>query len=226
MRFEINFSSRFRVSGFGFRPILRKPSLQSRFRVSGFGFRSAKEVLEAHRTLAPARQRVAGLCFSDEGRPWTILEVQETMQSEMAVLLDNPEEITTYSWRRMAPTLAQLLECRPEEMAALGDWQNKGDQPEVGHYSSAKYAASIKIKSLVWGAASKLTDQLSWEDPKRGAGQSSRAWAAAAEPYKILKISRRWSCFLLNLFSLLSPSVSLGLRAIWLHLSISWKFNF
>ena len=85
------------------------------------------------------------------------------MQSEMAVLLDNPEEITTYSWRRMAPTLAQLLECRPEEMAALGDWQNKGNQPEVGHYSSAKYAAPIKIKSLVWGAASKLTDQLSWE---------------------------------------------------------------
>ena len=115
------------------------------------GFFWAKEVLEAHRTLAPARQRVAGLCFSDEGRPWTILEVQETMQSEMAVLLDNPEEITTYSWRRMAPTLAQLLECRPEEMAALGDWQNKSDQPDVGqmafHYSSAKYAASIKIKS-------------------------------------------------------------------------------
>ena len=132
------------------------------------GFFWAKEVLEAHRTLAPARQRVAGLCFFDEGRPWTILEVQETMQSEMAVLLDNPEEITTYScWRRMAPTLAQLLECRPEEMAALGDWQNKSDQPDVGqmafHYSSAKYAASIKIKSLVWGAASKLTDQLSWE---------------------------------------------------------------
>ena len=131
------------------------------------GFFWAKEVLEAHRTLAPARQRVAGLCFSDGGRPWTILEVQETMQNEMAVFLDNPEEITTYSWRRMAPTLAQLLECRPEEMAALGDWQNKGDQPDVGqmafHYSSAKYAASIKIKSLVWGAASKLTDQLSWE---------------------------------------------------------------
>ena len=92
----------------------------------GFDF----AVLEAHRTLAPARQRVAGLCFSDEGRPWTILEVQETMQSEMAVFLDNPEEITTHSWRCMAPTLAQL-ECRPEEMAALGDWQNKSDQPDV-----------------------------------------------------------------------------------------------
>ena len=131
------------------------------------GFFWAKKVLEAYRTLAPARQRLAGLCFSDEGRPWTILEVQETMQQEMAVFLDNPEDITTYSWRRLSPTVAQLLECRPEEMAALGDWQTKGDQPEVGqmafHYSSAKYAASIKVKSLVWGATAKLTSNLLWE---------------------------------------------------------------
>ena len=73
----------------------------------------------------PSQQRVSGLCFSDEGRPWTILEVQESMQNEMAVLLHNPEEVTTYSWRRMAPTLAELLESRPEE--PLSDWQNKGD---------------------------------------------------------------------------------------------------
>jgi len=150
------------------------------------GFFWAKEVLEVYRTLAPARQRVSGLCFSDEGRPWTILEIQETMQAEMAVLLDNPEEIATYPWRLMAPTVAQLLECRPEEMAALGDWQNKGDQPEVGqmafHYSSAKYAASIKIKSLVWGAAAKLTDQLSWEAiPKGGAGQARSHGLAESE---------------------------------------------
>ena len=96
------------------------------------GFFWAKEVLEAYRTLAPARQRLAGLCFSDEGRPWTILEVQETMQQEMSVFLDNPEDLTTYSWRRLAPTVAQLLDCRPEEMAALGDWQAKSEQPEVG----------------------------------------------------------------------------------------------
>ena len=131
------------------------------------GFFWAKEVLEAYRTLAPARQRLAGLCFSDEGRPWTILEVQETMQQEMSVFLDNPEDLTTYSWRRLAPTVAQLLGCRPEEMAALGDWQAKSEQPEVGamafHYSSAKYAASIKVKSLIWGATAKLTSNLLWE---------------------------------------------------------------
>ena len=146
------------------------------------GFFWAKEVLEAYRTLAPARQRLAGLCFSDEGRPWTILEVQETMQNEMAVFLDNPEDITTYSWRRMAPTVAQLLECRPEEMAALGDWQNKGEQPEVGrmafhYYSSAKYAASIKVKSLVWGATAKADQQPALGgDPTGRVGGRPQPW--------------------------------------------------
>ena len=94
--------------------------------------------------------------FFGRRAPLTILEVQETMQQEMSVFLDNPEDLTTYSWRRLAPTVAQLLDCRPEEMAALGDWQAKSEQPEVGamafHYSSAKYAASIKVKSLIWGA--------------------------------------------------------------------------
>ena len=83
------------------------------------GFFWAKEVLEACRTLAPARQRAAGLCFSDEGRPWTILEVQESLQAEMSTVVGNVEETTTYSWRRVAPTVAQLMECRPEEMSAL-----------------------------------------------------------------------------------------------------------
>ena len=151
------------------------------------GFFWAKEVLEAYRTLAPARQRLAGLCFSDEGRPWTILEVQETMQQEMSVFLDNPEDLTTYSWRRLAPTVAQLLECKPEEMAALGDWQAKGEVPEVGamafHYSSAKYAASIKVKSLIWGATAKLTSNLLWEaipqselDAARAPGLAEADW--------------------------------------------------
>ena len=31
------------------------------------------------------------------------------------------------------------------------------------HYSDAKYAASVKMKSLVWGASASLTDNLLWE---------------------------------------------------------------
>jgi uncharacterized membrane protein len=79
-------------------------------------------------------------------------------------------------------------------MAALGDWQNKGDQPEVGqmafHYSSAKYAASIKIKSLVWGAASKLTDQLSWEAIPKEELDKTRAHGLA-EAERLLRQDRQ-----------------------------------
>ena len=75
------------------------------------GFFWAKEVLEAYRTLAPARQRLAGLCFSDEGRPWTILEVQETMQQEMSVFLDNPEDkkVKSLVWGATAKLTSNLL---------------------------------------------------------------------------------------------------------------------
>ena len=86
--------------------------------------------------------------------------MQETMQSEMAVLLENPEEIITYSCGGAWP-----LSWRNCWSAGQRRWPHWGTGKTKGqmafHYSSAKYAASIKIKSLVWGAAAKLTDQLS-----------------------------------------------------------------
>ena len=89
---------------------------------------------------------------------------------------------------------AQLLECSPEEMSALGDWQNKGDQPEVGqmafHYSSAKYTASIKIKSLVWAAASKLTDNLLWEAIPQAELEAARMHGLA-EAERLLRQDRQ-----------------------------------
>ena len=89
------------------------------------GFFWTKEVIEAHRALAPARQRVS------------ILEVQETMQAEMAVLLDSPEEVTMQEDGTYAGTAARKW----ARGAALGDWQNKGNQPDVGdlrQYSSVR----------------------------------------------------------------------------------------
>ena len=110
------------------------------------------------------------------------------------MFLDNPEDLTTYSWRRLAPTVAQLLDCRPEEMAALGDWQAKSEQPEVGamafHYSSAKYAASIKVKSLIWGATAKLTSNLLWEAIPQAELDARRAHGLA-EADKLLRQDRQ-----------------------------------
>ena len=87
-------------------------------------------------------------------------------------VLDNPEEITTYSWRHMAPTLAQLLECRPEEMAALGDWQNKGPD---GLPLLVSQICSFH-QDQVFGVGSRIqVDEPAFlgGDPKRGAGRGS-----------------------------------------------------
>ena len=77
------------------------------------------------------------------------------MQAELATV-DSATEMTTCSWRRTGPTFAQLLQMKPEEMAALGDWQAQSDIPNVAnmplHYSSAKYASSLRLKAILWGA--------------------------------------------------------------------------
>eukprot|EP00435_Cladocopium_sp_Y103_P057937 s497_g20.t1 len=134
------------------------------------GWYWAKEVVEAWRSLAPSRQRAAGLCFSEEGRPWTIKEVQESMQVEMGVLVDNPEDLTTYSWRR-----------------------EKSQLPETGrmalHYSSAKYAASLRVKALVWGATPSLGDHLSWDSITPEMAEEAKQ-AGLAEREKFLRQDR------------------------------------
>eukprot|EP00435_Cladocopium_sp_Y103_P020790 s3584_g5.t1 len=52
-------------------------------------------------------------------------------------------------------------------MSALGDWQERSQLPSSGqmalHYSSAKYATSLKVKALIWGATPELGDHLSWD---------------------------------------------------------------
>ena len=59
------------------------------------------------------------------------------MQAEMAVLLDSPEEVTMQEDGTYAGTAAGKW----ARGAALGDWQNKGNQPDVGdlrQYSSVR----------------------------------------------------------------------------------------
>eukprot|EP00438_Fugacium_kawagutii_P006561 Skav207721 [mRNA] locus=scaffold1347:166075:168834:+ [translate_table: standard] len=44
------------------------------------GFAWSRELMELYRTLVPAKQKSCGLCFSDEGKPWSINEIQQTMR--------------------------------------------------------------------------------------------------------------------------------------------------
>ena len=76
-----------------------------------------------------SKHRTSGYCFNAKGKPWAIKEVQAVMQAELATVVDNATEMSTYSWRRTGPTFAQLVQMKPEEMAALGDWQTQSDIP-------------------------------------------------------------------------------------------------
>ena len=58
--------------------------------------------------------------------------------------------MTTYSWRRLLPTVRQLLRLSPQEQLALGDWASsnpEGNQMPL-HYSSTRYTTSLRCKAL------------------------------------------------------------------------------
>ena len=70
-------------------------------------------------------------------------------------MLQEPADVTTYSWRRLLPTVGQLLRLSPQEQLALGDWASnnpEGNQMPL-HYSSARYATSLRCKALSPAAA-------------------------------------------------------------------------
>ena len=58
------------------------------------------------------------------------------------------------------------------------------------HYSSAKYAASVKVKSLIWGATAKLTSNLLWEAIPQAELDAARAYGLT-EADRLLRQGRQ-----------------------------------
>eukprot|EP00435_Cladocopium_sp_Y103_P035527 s950_g9.t1 len=142
------------------------------------GFPWAQYVLDDYKGLSFSKQRNCGLCFNAEGQAWAIQEVQRVMQEEFASIVDNAEEMTTYSWRWVSPTLGHLLQLTPQEEAAMSDWQTKEAIPADAkmplHYSSAKYAESLRVKATLWGATPAVEGFLTWEDIPQDALKSAK----------------------------------------------------
>lgn len=112
------------------------------------------------------RQRV-GLCFHPEGRAFTLSEVQDATQRCFARQVDNEEQLTSYSWRRLLPTVGHTLQMDSIALSSLGDWQERSKQDKDAtmalHYSSAKYGASLRSKATALGAMSVLQAFDTWE---------------------------------------------------------------
>ena len=120
------------------------------------GFNWTVDWLKAWKALSPVAQKSAGICFDRRGTPWNIAEVH-LCQSIFAEFLDNTEQLTTYSWRRMLPTVGHILNLSSSDLCSLGDWQDKSKEPaEAGmalRYSSARYAQSLRNEILTTSVA-------------------------------------------------------------------------
>ena len=88
-------------------------------------------------------------------------------QEHFSLEVSNPADLTTYSWRRWAPTFGHALEFTPTEMSSLSDWQTKGDTPRDAtmplHYSSNRYTQSVKMKHLLVLAMYHIAEFEAWE---------------------------------------------------------------
>ena len=71
--------------------------------------------------------------------------------------------LTTYSWRRVGPTLGLLLKWDSKELLALGDWQDRGDQGMPEHYAASKHTLSMRCKHYVLAAVRALSSFSSWD---------------------------------------------------------------
>ncbi|CAE7326591.1 clpC, partial [Symbiodinium sp. CCMP2456] len=121
------------------------------------GFAWAEAWVEFYGSLPATARKHCGLCFDPAGRPWQLRQVTMLTQ-EVFSGMEPP--VTTYSWRRVAPSVGTLLQLDELSMLALGDWQDKGRIRETGaamplRYSGTRYAASVRVKHLVLSATAR-----------------------------------------------------------------------
>ena len=67
-----------------------------------------------------------GLAFDGEGSHWSLREVNFMAQELFEGSVEPVEGITSYSWRRVAPSLGVILVWDEAALLFLGDWQDKG----------------------------------------------------------------------------------------------------
>eukprot|EP00434_Breviolum_minutum_P042293 symbB.v1.2.037638.t1/scaffold5613.1/size25359/1 len=124
----------------------------------------------------------------------------------LAEAVSTPEEMKSYSWRRMPSTAAYTMGLSPLDLSALGDWVNKRDLPQESkmpmHYSGARYGQSLRVKHMVLRAMEVLSQYETWElipqeaidDAKeKGRAAADKAtqqdntvlWALPLEPHEV-----------------------------------------
>ena len=135
------------------------------------------------KSLSPEAQRTCGVCFDAQGIPWPLAESQRLAQEVFFSHVEDIEGLTSYSWRKLMPTVAHTLHVSPEVANALGDWQDASKVDATSkmplHYSSVRYVESLKSKARCLGALPSLHFE-SWElIPEEAISEAVEAGAKA-----------------------------------------------
>ena len=133
--------------------------------INGWAWGSA--LFRDYSSLGKAKQATSGLCFDAEGTAYTLKFVNELNREVFEHLVQNTEDLSSYSWRRAGPTVGTLMKLTPLELCSLGDWADRSQIPKEAtmpmHYSAARYEHSLRTKHIVRLAMEKLLAYESWE---------------------------------------------------------------
>ena len=142
---------RFSKSTFHFHSVKGKQrTVRSGFRFRGFSSRGdwGSRWLADWRELQTGAQAHSGIAFNEFGVPYSAAQAVRLAQDVFTPAPGQEVcELSSYSFRRVAPTYAQLAGWSPDNQLALGDWQDKGKRSQQEnsmalHYSSARFTTS------------------------------------------------------------------------------------
>ena len=86
------------------------------------------------------------------------------MQEIFAEVLQDPADMTTYSWRRLLPTVTQLLRLSPQEQLALGDWACAWCRVRWRRYTNEVGGAFGRTRPIPYTAEESMLSSGEWYD--------------------------------------------------------------
>ena len=123
--------------------------------------------------LPATKQGEPGLCKNMHGDHFSIQECQVTAQEIFRGCIDQEAALTTYSWRRLFPTIAHLCNFPGRELVALSDWTDKSaltpEERMPVHYSGARQLMSLKVKHRCLAILGRVWEYECWETIPAGA---------------------------------------------------------
>ena len=136
------------------------------------GFDLLPPLLRHLEALGGADDKFRGRLVFDSAKKeaWAMGPFLRYLKDVFRILLTNPQDLSSYSFRRVSPTLASLAQMSEESRLALGNWTDKSSGSGIAfRYSDAKSRLALQVKMALVKLVSRLGSSLgSWQDVSMG----------------------------------------------------------